>query len=116
MNSYGIVKRILSDTSIPSFQPIRYLDIGCGSGSSTVYVFIFLSINRSCLDAYPSIQNCVLVDGSEYMLDFTQDFLSERAHSLELSSFQTSSYSSLLTLLENVSIVLLLIIVERRRF
>ena len=46
MNSYGIVKRILSDTSIPSFQPIRYLDIGCGSGSSTVYAFFFfLSID-----------------------------------------------------------------------
>lgn len=41
--SYGIVTRILSETKkrVPdSFAPTRLLDIGCGSGSASLYVCI----------------------------------------------------------------------------
>lgn len=41
--SYGIMTRILSEAKSRvsgSFAPTRLLDIGCGSGSSSLFVFI----------------------------------------------------------------------------
>lgn len=41
LSSYGVMKRILNDTMIGisnSFTPSRYLDVGCGSGASSLYL------------------------------------------------------------------------------
>lgn len=59
---------------------------------------------RSCLDAFPSIHECTLVDGSEYMLDFTQELIHEQCKSQSKPTLSLTNYSSLLSLLENVSL------------
>ena len=98
------MSRIFSDVALQQqhdFTPSRYLDIGCGSGSSTLYSHLFSSIiNRSCLETFPSIRDCSLVDGSEYMLQFTHDLVSEKTKIQ--SPVGISSYSSLPSLLEKV--------------
>ena len=98
------MSRIFSDMNLQQqhdFTPSRYLDVGCGSGSSTLYSSNpFFINNRSCLETFPSIRDCSLVDGSEYMLQFTHDLISEKAKIQ--SPIDINSYSSLPSLLEKV--------------
>lgn len=97
--SFGIVTRILTDLPLQSYQPLRLLDIGCGSGSASLYdLFLYLT-NRAAIEKYPSVNEVTLIDGSEYMLKNAADLLQSSSR-----PFKITSYSSLPLLLQHVRV------------
>lgn len=76
----------------------------------SVLVDYHFNISSAFLESYPSIKECTLVDGSEYMLDFTEGLLSAKNAALSIAS-----YSSLLSLLEKVQQFICMFILEREK-
>lgn len=96
--SFGVVSRIFTDLPLESYQPLRLLDIGCGSGSASLFGLLCCIINRAAIEKYHSLNEITLIDGSEYMLKNTSDLLQSSGR-----SFNITSYSSLPLLLQNVN-------------
>ena len=97
--SFGIVSRILTDLPLQSYQPLRLLDIGCGSGSASLCGLFFCLTDRAAIEKYSSVSEITLIDGSEYMMKNAADLLQSSGR-----SFKITSYSSLPLLLQHVRV------------